>query len=156
MAPIYTNAVMAKMAEDVLALVNQVKMAYNRSCHLSLTEFVENCTRNNYDSCVSMLPSPSCYNKEQYSDRRCSSGVRDTTCGALIDKTVSNVVLHFKVSNGPNGNPPVPQVSLSMNQINKKVPSWKGPLPLRPLSTVHPWRRLTQLSVTRYYLRNTS
>ncbi len=99
------SQLIAKVKKDVLDFASEVEMAYNRSCHSSITDVVANCTRNNYDSCVSEFPSPRCYKSVQYFNVNCSNSINDTTCGALIDENVSNVILPFRVANGPNGNP---------------------------------------------------
>jgi len=93
-----------KMENDVLELAEQVEEAFQDRCTTALND----CSYNNYDSCVSQFLSPTCYKSDELVTT-CSSGPSDS-CAALFDFNSSNVVLPLEIANGIDGNPTNPQV----------------------------------------------
>jgi len=93
-----------KMENDVLELAEQVEEAFQDRCTTALND----CSYNNYDSCVSQFLSPTCYKSDELVTT-CSSGPSDS-CAALFDFNSSNVVLPLEIANGFDGNPTNPQV----------------------------------------------
>lgn len=93
-----------KMEMDVLELAKAVEAAFQDRCTTALND----CGHNNFDSCVSQFPSPTCYKSDEFATN-CSTGNSDT-CAALFDFNSSNVVLPSKIANGNHGNPTNPQV----------------------------------------------
>ena len=99
------DRLMDKMEMDVLELAKAVEAAFQDRCTTALID----CGRNNFDSCVSQFPSPTCYKSDEFATN-CSTGNSDT-CAALFDFNSSNVVLPSKIANGNHGNPTNPQVN---------------------------------------------
>jgi len=93
-----------KMENDVLELAEQVEEAFQDRCTTALND----CSYNNYDSCVSQFLSPTCYKSDELVTT-CSSGPSDS-CAALFDFNSSNVILPSEIADGKDGNPTNPQV----------------------------------------------
>lgn len=94
-----------KMENDVLELAEQVEEAFQDRCTTALND----CSYNNYDSCVSQFLSPTCYKSDELVTT-CSSGPSDS-CAALFDFNSSNVILPSEIADGKDGNPTNPQVN---------------------------------------------
>ena len=94
-----------KMEMDVLELAEAVEAAFQDRCTTALND----CSYNNYDSCVSQFLSPTCYKSDELVTT-CSSGPSDS-CAALFDFNSSNVILPSEIADGKDGNPTNPQVN---------------------------------------------
>ena len=90
-------------------LARQVETLYESRC----TTALDGCYRNNYEHCLSKLPSPTCPASEQFVIEACSGD----GCGALFDYTVSTVMLPSEVADGQDGNPTDVQVRFSWETI---------------------------------------
>ena len=86
-----------KMENDVLELAEQVEEAFQDRCTTALND----CGHNNFDSCVSQFPSPTCYKSDEFATD-CSTGNSDT-CAALFDFNSSNVILPSEIADGKVG-----------------------------------------------------